>query len=90
MIKDEQTVTLSKPINYEDKSYNELTLDLESLTGDDLINADDGKAAVPEFSKAYLAKLAAKAAGVPEGVIRKANAKEFTEITVMVQNFLIR
>lgn len=90
MIKDKQTVTLSKPITYEDETYNELKLDLESLSGDDLINADDGSAAVPEYSKAYLARVAAKAAGVPEGVIRKINAKDFTEITALVQNFLIR
>lgn len=86
---------LTKTVTWEDAEYNELNIDLDGLTGDELLDAErefileGGKARVPEFSKGYLACVAAKAAKVPIEVIRKLPGKDFTAITLSVQDFLL-
>lgn len=90
-----EKIVLSKPHVFEEKEYKELTLDCESLTGRDLIAAasesrilgDVGP--VPELSKTYLAVVAAKAARVPVELIQSLPAKDFTAVTLTVQNFLL-
>jgi len=88
-------VELSKPYSFEDKEYTKLELDFDSLTGQDVINAEKKVRAlgdsspVAEFSKTYQAVVAAKAAKVPVDLIMKLPAKDFTRITILVQNFLL-
>lgn len=87
-------IKLSKPFAFEGKEYTELELNLEALTGKDMINAEaEAKTisiigSVAEFSKAYLAVLAAKAAKVPVDLIMGLSGKDFSRMTVEVQNFL--
>ena len=91
----EQTVRLSKPVTWEDIEYDALFLNLEDLTGNDLLQAEKeftsegGTAPVAELSKAYLAIVAAKAARVPVELIKGLPAKEFSQVTLLVQNFLL-
>jgi hypothetical protein len=90
-----QKFVLSKPFSFEDKEYKELNIDLDSLTGRDIINAAqeartlEGPVPVPELSKAYHAVIAAKAAKVPVEMLLKLPAKDFSKITLLVENFLL-
>lgn len=86
---------LSKEITFEEKLYKELNVDLEGLTGQDLLNAEreftltGGVTSVAETSKGYLAIIAAKACKVPIDLINALSAKDFSKLTIMVQNFLL-
>lgn len=88
-------VTLSKPFTFEGKEYSEIELDLDSLTGNDLLKAErefvatGGRANVPELSKEYLAIVVAKTAKVPVDIIHALPAKDFSKVTIEVQNFLL-
>lgn len=90
-----ETVKLSRPVAFEGKEYAELTLDLDSVTGRDLIKAEAearliaGPSPVAELSKAYHAAVAAKAAKVPVDLILELPAQDFTRVTMAVQNFLL-
>ncbi|MDT8901829.1 phage tail assembly protein [Anaeroselena agilis] len=86
---------LQKPHTAEGKEYTELNLDLEKLSGRDLVNAARearllGDASqVPETSHTYLAVVAAKAASVNVDVILSLPAKDFTAVKSLVQDFLL-
>lgn len=88
---------LRKKIEYKGVEYQELNMDLESLTGTDMIkaNAKLRKAGVdiddlmPVLNMEYQVLLAAKAANVPKEVIEKMDARDFLEITMEVQSFLL-
>jgi hypothetical protein len=88
-------VKFGKPHTFEGKEYKELKLDLEGLSGKDLVNASKearilGDAStVQELSPVYLAVVAAKAAGVPVDMVLSLPAKEFTKVKTEVQNFLL-
>lgn len=91
-----QTITLKKPINFEGKEYKELTLDVEDLTGKDSLNIlkelnAKGYPVVGllETNKFYLAGIAAKTAGVPYELIEALNIKDFSEVTMAAQSFLL-
>lgn len=94
MLMDDGKIIFSKPFTYEGKEYTELILDLNSLKGKDLMNATKEMRAlgdvspVPELSKAYLAVVAAKAAKAPVDLILELPGKEFSKVTLVVQNFL--
>ncbi|ABO49748.1 hypothetical protein Dred_1214 [Desulforamulus reducens MI-1] len=87
-------IIFKKPFNFEGKDYMDLDLDMDALTGRDLINANKEAVAlgdaspVNEFSKTYLAAVAAKAAKVPVDMILSLPASDFTSLTLQVQNFL--
>jgi hypothetical protein len=90
-----EKVILSRPYSFEGKEYTELTLDLEALTGKDMIEAEKetrillrDNPPLAETSKAYLAVLAAKAAKVPLDLIVGLPVKDFSSVTMTVQNFL--
>lgn len=88
-------VVLSRKYSFEDKEYEELSLDFNSLTGKDIIDAEKEARAlgdnspVPEFSKTYQAILGAKAAKVPIDMVMDFNVRDFTRVTMAVQNFLL-
>ncbi|TEB13362.1 phage tail assembly protein [Pelotomaculum propionicicum] len=92
-----KTITLSRPFTFEDKEYTEINLDLDSLTGRDLIDSEreavvvvgPSSSPVVELSKPYSAALAAKAAKVPIEMILELPARDFTMITMTVQDFLL-
>lgn len=87
-------IVFDKPLSFEGKEYAELDLNLDGLTGQDMINADiearilGDKTAMLEVSKTYQAIIAAKAAKVPVELIKTLPAKEFSRITGNVFNFL--
>ncbi len=89
------TIVFKKPFQFEGKEYTELTLDLDALTGQQLIESETETRALGdrtpmlEVSKSYQAVIAAKAAKVPCDLIKTLPAKEFSKVTVMVQNFLL-
>lgn len=84
---------LKKPINFEGELITELNLDLDCLTGKDMIDAQKEiqslDVPVLEFNKEYLAVVAAKACGMPTDLIPLLGIKDFSAITVQVQNFLL-
>jgi len=86
---------LKKTFTFEGKEFTEIDLDIEALTGDDLIKASKEArilgdvAPVQELSMTYLAVVAAKAAKVPVDMINALPAKEFSKVKIVVQNFLL-
>jgi len=88
-------IKFASPITFEGIQYESIDLDLDGLTGNDLLAAEKesramgDKTAVPELSKQYLAAVAAKAAKVPVEMIMGLPAKYFTQITLQVQSFFV-
>jgi len=87
------TIKLKKSIEYDSETITELNLDLDSLTGQDMINAEkeaDTNEFTPmkEFNKSHLAILAAKACGKPSDMMPLLGLRDFSSITREVQNFL--
>ncbi|AJQ29021.1 phage tail assembly protein [Pelosinus fermentans] len=89
-----RVITFNKPFIFEEKEYTELNLDLEALTGKDLLEASrevrtiGETSPVVELSKSYYAVVGAKAAKVPIDLVLALPAKEFSQLTVEVQSFL--
>lgn len=84
-------ITLSHPVPYKDTQLDTLELDLESLTGYDLIAIEDSLRAsgsVNLFSQSYFAAIAARSAHIPVEVLKGLPVKEFMKITNEVINFL--
>lgn len=80
-------IKLNKEIEFNGKKYNELTLDLESLTGNDLINAEESlrskgimTAGASDFSRIYILTVASYALKMPVEVLKGLSAKDFTRI----------
>ena len=91
-----ENIKLLKAIQYDGETVTELHLDFDSLTGQDILNAErelnagnKSVAPVKEFDKGYLSIVAAKAAGVPTDMLSLLGAKDFTKVTVLTQNFLL-
>ncbi len=84
-------ITLSKPLSYKDTELDSLELELDSLTGRDLIAIEDSLRAsgsVNLFSQSYFAAVAARAAHIPVDVLKTLGAKDFMKVTAEVINFL--
>lgn len=90
-----EKVIFTEPIEFEGKTYTEIELNVDFLTGRDMINAVNEARAmgdtsqVPELSKIYQAVLASKAAKVPADMIVALPAKYFSKVTLTVANFLL-
>jgi len=84
-----------KPFEYEGETYDEMEFDFDALTGKDMLKIDSEmqmttvNSTVPEFSQAYQAKLAARAAGIGSDVIEALPAHEFGVITRRARLFLL-
>lgn len=84
-----------KAVTFEGTEYKELDLDLDGLTGADLIKASreaqvlGDVSPVQELSMTYLAVVAAKASNVPVDLIQALPAGEFAKVKMQVQNFLL-
>ena len=84
-------ITLSHPVKYRDSELDSLELDLDSLTGNDLIAVEDTLRAsgqVNLFSQAGFAAIAARTAHVPVEILKGLPAKDFLKIENAVANFL--
>ncbi|MBQ7215503.1 MAG: phage tail assembly protein [Synergistaceae bacterium] len=84
-------ITLAHPLNYKDSELDSLDLDLDSLTGNDLIAIEDSLRAsgnVNLFSQAYFAAIAARSAHIPLEVLKGLPVKDFMKVTSEVVSFL--
>jgi hypothetical protein len=96
---DVNTIVLSKTVQFEGREYKELFLDVDSLTGNDIEQAESqfiaqnpqiaAQTALKELSKGFQAILAAKATKVPVELIKALPAKDYSKITTKIQNFLL-
>lgn len=88
------TIRLSAPKEYMDKTYTELTLAFDKLTGRDIEAIDDELAAMgivianPNINHKYHRILAARAAGVPSDMIETLPLRDYQRITQAARNFL--
>ncbi|MEF3312612.1 phage tail assembly protein [Paenibacillus sp. GYB004] len=97
VVAEERIYKLARPFHFEGKQITELSLNLDDLTGQDLLlcarhaqTIDPNEVAhVKALSLPYQVAVAAKAAGVPAEQIKALGAKDFTQVTQRVQNFLI-
>lgn len=84
-------IELSKPVNYKDTEIYALDLDLENLTGNDLITAEENfKKTYPNgqiWGTAYAAHIAGKSAHVPAQVIMSLAINDFFKIVNAVWDF---
>ncbi|CAM3300531.1 MULTISPECIES: phage tail assembly protein [Paenibacillus] len=94
-----RVIKLSRPVNWEDKEYNVLTLDFDGLSGDDMIAIESEfmsfikgmKGILVAFKTdhpAYLTVVAAKAAGVDPFMLKKLSARDFLKVTGVAKDFL--
>jgi hypothetical protein len=89
---------LKKPINFDGEEIKEINLDFDELSYKDLERAEKEARlrlkkketmAIPEMNKKYLACVAAIAGGVKAELIFSLKANDFTQITMLVMNFLM-
>jgi len=89
---------LSKPITFDGKQITEVNLDLDGLSVADLEKAERitrsllkkrETAGVIELNKKYQINIAALASGIPYDAFRMMSAKDYTQIGLLVQNFLL-
>lgn len=89
-----ETVRLSSPFQWCGKTYEELDMDFEGLTGRDMEAIDDEigamglRGTLPAYSRKYQRMLAAKAAKVPNDVIEHLPLADYNAVVNAAQNFL--
>ena len=84
-------IILSHSVQYKDSQLDSLELDLDSLTGNDLIAIEDSLRAsgsVNLFSQSYFAAIAARSAHIPVEVLKGLPVRDFMKVTSEVINFL--
>lgn len=88
--KNNKVYILKRPFEFEGEWIEELYLDLDSLTGRDIMEASKGiESYVQETDKNYLCNIAAKALKRPKEIMYFMSAKDATAICYEVSNFLI-
>ena len=89
-------INLKKAINFKGNEINTLDLDLNALTGDDLIAVETqvlqekGTNALQtlSMSRVYAIRVAAKALHMPVEILRQMGARDFSKVVNEVQTFL--
>lgn len=91
-----EKIELHKPVEFDGESFTEISLDLDGLTAGDMISIGRQFNAIApgnettfskELSKEYQLLTASRAAKMPIEFFYKLSARDFTRITVRVQNF---
>lgn len=88
-------VKLLKPIEIDGKKITEINLELEKLTGKDILDADrqvrlEGEGGLnPLYTQRGLLILASKVSGFIPDDLLALSAPDFLEVTAQVQNFLL-
>ncbi len=88
-------VTLDKPLQHRGASMKAIEMNLEGLTGRDLIEVEtqmnqEGKfAPMADFSKLYLSRVGARAAGLPAEAVESLGARDFNRVVNAVQLFFV-
>ena len=86
---------LSKPFEFEEKTYEEIDLNLDGLKGSDLEEVDNMMTAagvfapVPAVHRGYCARVAARASKLPYEFFAELPAKDYYAVTQEVSNFLL-
>lgn len=87
-------ITLTKAISYQDKELKQLDINLEDLTGQDLLDVEEQlkrkniTVNAWEYSRVFLLAVAAHAARVPMEAMKTMNVKDFTAVINEVLSFL--
>ena len=88
-------IQLKKAIMHKGQELSELDVDLDRLTGNDLIDVEEqamrtgnNAFSATDFSRVYLIAVAARAARIPVEVLRMMNAHDFNKVVTEVRNFL--
>lgn len=87
-------IKLDNPINNNGKDILELDLNLENLTGNDLLMAEEDmkrkglNVAAWEYSREFLCSVAARSLKLPPEPLKNLSAKTFTQIINEVLTFL--
>jgi len=88
--------TLSSAIKHKDREITQLELNLESLTGQQLIEVEQefsltrpNFTGILETNKEYLILVAAKALKMPSSTLINLGAKDFTKLSLVVMSFLL-
>ena len=85
-------ITLTKTLKYRDAELDSLDLDLDALTGQDLIDIEEAQRITGQtvnlFSQGYFIAVAAKALHVPAEVLKTLPLKDFMKLTNAVLLFL--
>lgn len=87
-------IKLNKAINHNGKNITELDLNLEELTGNDLLAAEDElkrkglNVAAWEYSRDFLITVAAKSLKLPVEAMKALSARDFTRVVNEVLAFL--
>ncbi|MFC4102909.1 phage tail assembly protein [Paenibacillus xanthanilyticus] len=96
MNEQDKVYTLKKPIVFDGRQIDTLTLDFDKLKSKDVLQAErrfvaetGGQALSKELNKAYQAYIVAAAADVPIELIHELYAKDFTSVTMEAQGFLL-
>jgi|GEM_PF-1006911 len=93
-----ENYVLKKPITYDGETITEIDFDFDGLSAHDLEKAERiarGLLAkkesmnVPETNKKYQSCVAAKACGRTVDFIRSLGAKDYTQVCLLVMNFLL-
>lgn len=90
-----ETFELKREITFEGRKYTSLTLNFDSLTGQDLLDAErayaqqGGTPGVAELQKGYLVQVVARACGGPVELINALPASDVSKLTLQAQNFLL-
>jgi hypothetical protein len=89
-------ITLIKPLNLDTGEIKELNLNLEGLTGEDILKVDmelraegNPRGLDDVVNQNVLLKLGSKASGVLADDLKKLSAPDFLEVTYSVRNFLL-
>ena len=86
---------LTEPFEYEDKKYDELTLDFGKLTGKDALAIEEEMekqniyVVAPETSRSYQIRMAARAGGFPHQISEKMAFRDFNRLANAARNFLM-
>lgn len=91
------THKLKKPMNFHGEEIKEIEFDLESLTGNDYIEAErrfgehyqNKVTPLLELNKEYQMIIASLAAKKPVELFKAMPIKDLSKITIKVQNFLL-
>ena len=85
-------INLSKPLKYRESELESLDLDLEVLTGQDLIDIEDDLRSAGQtvnmLSQGYYSAIAAKALHIPAETLRGLPLRDFMKLTNAVIFFL--
>lgn len=84
-------IKLHKPLTYHDAELDTLDIDLDGLTGNDMIDAESNVRRAypgsPLYGARHIAAIASKASHIPAEVITGMNARDFLRLQGEIMDF---